>query len=197
MALPLPLLWTLHCDLAIPGARPWERRPFLASLDKARVPLATGTVWRLGEGVSFYPQALFQLKSSNPPGLSHGGDSNQGRKTILDLSPWCLEPIVLEATGREMWGEWEREPGLQLGSIPARAEGKPVSFLHRASLDPGSLGLKSVSLSLGKWETGKDGRKEVSRGKLLPCFLVSLIFVTFSVNTRKLGIACFHANVNC
>lgn len=63
-----------------------------------------------------------------------------------------------------MGGEGESEPGLQLGSIPARAEGKTVSFLRSASPDSSSLALKSVSLSLGKWEMGKDGRKEVSRG---------------------------------
>lgn len=87
-------------------------------------------------------------------------------------------------------------PGLQLRRILARTEAKPVSFLHPASLDPSSLGLKSVSLSLGRWETRNDGRKEVSRGKLLLCFLFFFISLTFSVNTRKSGIACFHANVN-
>lgn len=103
MALSLLLPWILHCYLAIPGARPWERWPFLASLDKARVPLATGTVWRLGEGVSSYPPGSVSAEELKHSGLSHGCDSNQGRKTILNISPWCLETIVLQATGREIW----------------------------------------------------------------------------------------------
>lgn len=108
----------------------------------------------LEKGFPSTPQVLFQLRSLTPR-VSHGGVSNQGRKTVLSISNWCLETIVLHATGRKMWGEWVSEPGLELVASRLRRRGSRFHFCTQASLDLSSLGLQSVSLSLGRWENGK------------------------------------------
>lgn len=90
--------------------------------------MATGIAWRFEKGFPSTPQVLFQLKSS--PRVSHGGVSNQGRKTaVLNISNWCLETIALHATDRKMWGEWVSELSEQV-SILGQTEGKLVSFLY-------------------------------------------------------------------
>lgn len=116
----------------------------------------------VGEGVSLYPPGSLSTEEPTPR-VSHGGVSNQGRKTVPSISNWCLETIVLHATGRKTWGEWVSEPGLELVTPRLRQRESQFRFCTQASLDLSSLGLQSVSLSLVGWENGKKNRrKEVS-----------------------------------
>lgn len=110
---------------------------------------------------------------------------------------WCLEAIILHATGRKMWGEWVSEPGLQPVSTQAQADGVLVSFLCTGKSYLSGLGCKVYIYPLGGGRMGKDGRKEASTGKVLPRFwFLSYPWLSISINTSTSEIACFHVNVN-
>lgn len=136
---PLPLLLTPCSDVATAGARPWERRPFSASPDKEG---SRGNRKCVGvpEGLSLHPSPPFNSRAH--PWVSHGGVSNQGRKTtVLNISNWRLETIVLQATRRKMWGEWVSELG-RAGEHPGLGAGKATFIsVHRQVLFPKVWGL--------------------------------------------------------